>query len=86
VTLLGTVLIVFPYGDQRTSRLVFLSALSSLLESKKTLQVHVAIDNAIRQIPQRHSSFYIVMQQLFHRSLQTSTASQQQWWEEKWDK
>jgi hypothetical protein len=56
-----------------------------LLESKKALQGYVAIDNAIRQISQWHYSLYIVMQQLFHCSLQTTTASQQQWWEEKWD-
>ncbi len=50
----------------------------SRLESKQTLRVHVAINNAIRQISQWHYSFYIVMQQLFHRSLQTTTASQEE--------
>jgi hypothetical protein len=42
------------------------------------LRVHVAINNAIRQIPQWHYSFYIVMQQLFHRLLQTTTALQEE--------
>ena len=55
----------------------------SLLEAKKTLRVYVAVDNAIRQIPQLLYSFYTVMavQQLF----QTRTTASQQQWEEKWD-